>query len=299
MGTYNGEKYIREQLDSIAAQTHANWRLVISDDGSTDRTLEIARQWAAEVGRERVEFRSGASKGFAQNFLSMACDPSLVADFYAFCDQDDVWMPNKLEIALSCLNSVDLAKKPVLYCGRTQYVDYELKNLGCSPLFLKPACFKNALVQSLAGGNTMVFNQVLKNTLAAVGVVPAVSHDWWLYQLTTAMDGRVIYDRQPYVRYRQHRGALIGGNTGMFSRFRRLRMALAGDFARYTDQTILCLEQAGEFLTDVNHQILTAFKRLRSAGLFERAFSLIGLGLYRQTTVGHIGLIVFGVLRKI
>ena len=103
MGTFNGEKYIREQLDSIAAQSHKNWRLVMSDDGSTDRTLEIARRWAEEVGEDRVDIVDGPRQGFAQNFLSMACDPSLNADFYAFCDQDDVWMPRKLEVALSHL----------------------------------------------------------------------------------------------------------------------------------------------------------------------------------------------------
>jgi glycosyltransferase involved in cell wall biosynthesis len=299
MGTYNGEKYIREQLDSIAAQTHKNWRLVISDDGSTDRTLEIARQWSNEVGEERVEFRSGPQKGFAQNFLSMACDPGLIANFYAFCDQDDVWMENKLEVAVSHLNQASLANQPSLYCGRTEYVDDQLKHLGYSPLFLKPPVFKNALVQSIAGGNTMIFNQSLKNYLEKVGVVPAVSHDWWLYQLTTGMNGHVFYNPKSCVLYRQHQEAVAGRNTGFFPVAKRVQMALNGDLRRYTDQTILCLEQALTLLRGGNKQVLTNLKSLRSSGWYVRTLGLIQLGLYRQTILGNIALRVLMTLRKI
>jgi glycosyltransferase involved in cell wall biosynthesis len=299
MGTFNGEKYIREQLDSIAGQTHKNWRLVISDDGSTDQTLGIAKKWASEVGVDRVEFRQGPKKGFAQNFLSMACDSKSRADYYAFCDQDDVWKSNKLEVAINYLNSADSLGEPCLYCGRTQYVDEQLEVLEYSPLFLKPPGFKNALVQSLAGGNTMVFNQRLKDALEKAGNVPAISHDWWLYQLVTGMDGHVYYDRQAYVLYRQHREALIGGNTSVLSRFGRLRMALRGEFRRYTDHSIACLKRAQNLLTLVNRQTLEMFEYLRSASLLRRMIGFSELGLYRQTPLGQMGLMVFGTINKI
>ena len=96
MSTYNGEKFLAEQLQSIEDQTHKNWRLVISDDGSSDNTLAIAKQFQSNWGNDRLEIRQGPQQGFCQNFLSMACDTRLRADLYAFSDQDDVWMADKL-----------------------------------------------------------------------------------------------------------------------------------------------------------------------------------------------------------
>ena len=96
MSTYNGEKYLAEQLQSIENQTYTNWRMIISDDGSTDDTLKIAKQFQEKWGNNRLEIRQGPQNGFCQNFLSMACDANVRADLYAFSDQDDVWMTDKV-----------------------------------------------------------------------------------------------------------------------------------------------------------------------------------------------------------
>ena len=100
MSTYNGGKFLSEQLESIDNQTHKNWRLVISDDGSSDNTLTIAKQFQDKWGSDRLEIRQGPQQGFCQNFLSMACDNTIRAGLYAFSDQDDIWMPDKLERAV-------------------------------------------------------------------------------------------------------------------------------------------------------------------------------------------------------
>ncbi|MEY3633305.1 MAG: hypothetical protein RI937_1503, partial [Pseudomonadota bacterium] len=145
MGAFNGERFIREQLDSIAAQTHKNWKLVVSDDGSTDQTVEILNLWITEIGGNRVELRCGPKKGFVNNFLSMACDPRLSADYYAFCDQDDVWFEDKLARAIEILKTAGSAQE-TLYCGRTIYTDESLKIIGTSPLCKRAPSFENALV---------------------------------------------------------------------------------------------------------------------------------------------------------
>ncbi len=119
MGTFNGEKFLREQLDSIATQTHQNWVVVASDDGSCDATLEILRDYQKRWGPERIEIRNGPQKGFAQNFLSMACDPRIKADFYAFCDQDDVWLPEKLAVAIDHIETNANLNHPYVFCGRS------------------------------------------------------------------------------------------------------------------------------------------------------------------------------------
>lgn len=98
--TYNGARFLAEQLESLEYQTHQNWVVIASDDGSTDLTLEILQQYQAKWPSGKLTIRGGPQKGFSQNFLSLACDPEIKANYYAFCDQDDVWLPEKLEIAV-------------------------------------------------------------------------------------------------------------------------------------------------------------------------------------------------------
>lgn len=299
MGTLNGERFIREQLDSILAQTHKNWKLVISDDGSTDQTLAIARQWAKEVGENQVEFRGGTRQGFAQNFLSMACDADLKADFYAFSDQDDVWCRNRLSAGLSYMGDVHLPT-PALYCGTTIYVSENLKHLEVSMNFKKPPGFRNALVQSLAGGNTMLFNQALKNILEKTNPsVPVPSHDWWVYLIVTGCDGVVFYDHTPRVLYRQHGTNVIGRNLGCVARLMRIKMLLEGHFRDWIDSNVAALSAARHLFLKENQHVLESFDVYRQSNIIRRYAVLRELKIYRQTRLGMLGLILGLLCKKI
>jgi glycosyltransferase involved in cell wall biosynthesis len=302
MCTYNGARFLAEQLDSLEAQTYQNWEVIASDDGSTDQTLEILQQYQAKWPSGKLTIRSGPQKGFSQNFLSLACDPEIKANYYAFCDQDDVWLPEKLEVAVG--NIIEKqeyrgAKLPYLYCGRTAYISSDKKPLGFSPLFGFPPSFRNALIQSIAGGNTMVFNQKVKEMLERVGLVDVSSHDWWVYQLTSAADGMVYYDKVPKILYRQHSDALIGGNSTIFARFKRLKMLLRGRFFHWTDQNLIALNRAKGEISKSNLEILSLFITLRSAKLKDRFRLLEVCGLYRQTWGGTISLTLAALLNKI
>src|ERR1700733_8685046 len=103
--TYNGARFLPAQLDSLAAQTFADWQLFVSDDGSSDDTFAIVAQYQDRLGVAPVQVRKGPCQGFVKNFLSLACDPSLAFDYYAYCDQDDVWEPDKLARAGERLSS--------------------------------------------------------------------------------------------------------------------------------------------------------------------------------------------------
>jgi len=297
MATFNGERYLREQLDSIAAQSHTNWILIISDDGSTDQTLEIAKKWAHEIGVDRVEIRSGPQKGFVQNFLSMACDSGIKAEFYAFSDQDDVWCRDKLKVAVEWMRRAD-ESSALLYCGRTSYVRDDLKVYSRSPLFKKPPSFKNALLQSIAGGNTMLFNQYTKKLLEDVGHVQAVSHDWWVYQLVSGVGGHVYYDPSPQVLYRQHNMALIGGNKSMIARMRRVYMVARGDFARYNEVNLGCIRRAQNYLKPDCLSLLNDFASLREAAFFKRILLIIKCGVYRQNSLDNLAMLLLAALKK-
>lgn len=299
MATFNGERFLAEQLDSLQAQTITNWRLYVSDDGSTDGTLDIIKRYQALWDAEKIQYRDGPQKGFAQNFLSLACDPDIKADYYAFCDQDDVWLPDKLNVAVEHIRSTSTADQVYAYSGRTTYTNEKLKPIGMSPLFVHPRTFRNALIQSIAGGNTMVFNQATKTLFEKTGVVPATSHDWWLYQLVTGVGGVVYYDDQPQILYRQHNRSAIGGNRSFSALVTRFCKLMNGRYQKWTDRNIQSLHQALPFLLPSNVEILELFELMRQANIKDRLRLLEVCGLYRQTWRGTVSLICAALLKKI
>lgn len=297
LGCYNGAEHLDEQLTSLAAQTYANWVLLVSDDGSRDASAAIVEAFAARVGPERVKLRRGPGKGFLANFLTMACDPGFEADYFAFCDQDDVWEPEKLARGLRAIEHA--GDRPALYCSRTRLTDKAGQGIGFSPLFKRPPCFRNALVQSLAGGNTMLFNGAARQLLVAVGadvVVP--SHDWWLYLLVTGADGLVVYDEWASVRYRQHAANLVGGNVGLKARLNRLGRLLEGRFGAWNSQHCAALMPHLGLLAAHNRELFQLFCQARADGVFGRLTRILRAGLFRQTPIGNLGLYVAVLLNK-
>jgi glycosyltransferase involved in cell wall biosynthesis len=282
MGTRNGARFLAAQLATIAAQSHRDWRLIVSDDGSTDDTRSLLAAFADGPGRGRTAIREGPRGGFAANFLSLAGDPGIRADFYAFADQDDLWHEDRLARGLARLAGLPAAR-PALAGGRTRLIDEEGAPLGLSPLFRARPAFENALVQSIAGGNTMLFNAAAKRLFEATAGVTVVAHDWWAYQLVSGAGGAVIYDPEPAVAYRQHGANLIGGNRGLRARTGRLRLIAAGRLAEWTDANLSALERAAPVLTAEARAKVALFRRARRLPLLARVAALRRLGLYRQT----------------
>jgi glycosyltransferase involved in cell wall biosynthesis len=282
MGCRDGARFLPAQLASIAAQTHRNWRLVASDDGSTDATPAILERFRAEAGAGRVEIRRGPGAGFAANYLALAGDPALRAGYFAFADQDDVWHPDRLARGLARLAALP-PDRPALTGGRTWLIDADGRAIGRSPRFRAAPGFGNALVQSIAGGNTMLFNAAAKRLLEAVPDVAVVAHDWWAYQLVSGAGGTVIYDPEPSVAYRQHGENLIGGNRSLRGRAARLRLLAAGRLAEYTDMNLAALERAAPLLTEEARAKIALLRRSRGLPVLQRIAALRRLGLYRQT----------------
>lgn len=299
MATYNGESYLREQLDSIGRQTYPVWRLTISDDGSQDGTLEIIRDYQKKWGAHRLELRHGPCRGYSLNFLSMACDESILADLYAFSDQDDVWMPDKLQRAVEYFAQHPGSALPRAYGSRTQIVDARLKHQGLSPAFRLPSSFRNALVQNIAGGNTQVFNHTAKQLLEIAGPQQVVSHDWWLYQLVNAAGGVFHFDLTPSVLYRQHDKSIVGANASMLARLARLHWVMTGRFKEWNTQNYQALCNVRELLTKDNRDILDIFGHFRSAKFKDRIRLLEVCGLYRQTWQGTLSLWLATLLDKL
>lgn len=297
--TYNGERFLREQLDSIGRQTHSDWVVAVSDDGSTDSTLKILQEYREKWGEKKLRVFSGPRKGFAANFISLTCELDVQCDFYAWADQDDIWCDQKLTIALDQLTLISQGV-PALYCGRTELINEDAHSIGLSPLFSRPATFRNALVQSIGGGNTMVFNQAACQLIRDAGKdLNLVSHDWWAYLAVAGANGHILYDPNPTILYRQHDDNIIGSNSSFSSRINRLRMVFEGRFRSWNETNIHALESIDYRLSEENRSILNNFRKARSHRGVRRFLFLRRSGVYRQTFLGNLGLVLAAIFNGI
>ncbi len=296
--TFNGARFLPRQLESIFAQKHQNFRIWISDDGSTDNSWKVIENYQSRHKEGVISIAHGPENGISRNFFSLLCNPRIQGDFFAFADQDDVWRPEKLSHAISELNKVP-KDVPALYCSRTNLIDENGGVIGRSPLFRKPPSFANSLVQNIGGGNTMVMNRAARELLCAIGKRDIVIHDWWAYIVVAGVGGVVVYDSYPTVHYRQHIENQIGSNLGWRSRFIRIRDLLKGRFRRWNDKNTRALRDIRFLLTPENQRILDEFCKAREQRLFGRITGMMRSGVYRQTLLGNLGLVAATVLKKI
>jgi glycosyltransferase involved in cell wall biosynthesis len=299
MATYNGSNYIEEQLHSFDRQSHSDWSLWLSDDGSTDSTKSLINEFFDIRGETSVQIFDGPKKGFSANFLSLVCNLSLKADAYAYSDQDDIWLNDKLERAENFLSSVP-GNIPALYCSRTQYVDLNNISIGLSIAYSRPAIFKNALVQNIASGNTMVFNDAARKLLLQAGPnVDIELHDWWTYMLVTGAGGRVFFDHHPSVRYRQHPNNLWGMNTSFKAQVMRIKKLFGGRFQGWNERHVAALNENIELLTSANQKIFQQFSLARKLSLLPRLIALKKSGVYRQTPINNFGFFLAALAGKV
>ena len=295
--TYNGARFLAAQLASIEQQQHANWRLIVSDDRSDDATLPILHHFAQRV-TQPIEVRDGPQCGPCANFLSLAADPGIDGDYFAFCDQDDVWHREKLAHALEWIRTIP-EDVPAVYGARTRVICAGGNPLGYSRRFSRPPSFTNALVQSIAGANTMLFNRAAKRLFEQAGALNVVSHDWWAYQLVCGNGGVFRYDPEPTLDYRQHENNRIGCNKGLRAQLKRLRMVLDGGFAVWNEKNLAALQSCRHLLTEDARAQLDTYEVMRAGSLGARLKAFAKSRMRRQTPLGNVALLIAVVLKKI
>lgn len=203
MSTYNGEKYIEQQLDSIFKNTKDVF-LYVRDDGSKDRTIEILRNYGIKHAVP-IEVNEGENVGSAESFLT-ALRKCPKADYYAFCDQDDVWIDGKLSAAAKQIGTTN---QPVLWCSDYQVTDSDLHVMIPSILKQPVPDSVRAVFYNNVPGCTMVFNWALMQELRKVNISKIRMHD--IMAINVALiTGKVIFDKMPYVLYRQHGNNVLG-----------------------------------------------------------------------------------------
>ena len=214
LSTYNGENYIEEQIQSLLRQKGVDVEILVRDDGSKDNTqfiLDLYQQQGV------LKWYTGENLKPARSFMDImrrAGDYS----FYAFCDQDDVWLDDKLISAIESIKHQ--SHQPALYFSQTQLVDQNLNKLHTEKLL--PLCtFGESMIESIATGCTLVINRKMKE-LADMHLPSYISmHDYWLYRLCVATNGFVYYDPNPHILYRQHNNNVIGLNKGKYMGLKR------------------------------------------------------------------------------
>lgn len=258
MATHNGAAHLSAQLDSLVAQTCCDWRLWVSDDGSSDATRTIVQDFARN---HDVRLIDGPQRGAAANFMHLMCHPDLPQGPVALCDQDDIWLPEKLARAVSALAEVDA---PAIYGGSSVHIGANGGAVGTSPDWPRGPSFENALVQNVISGHSTVLNTAALEIVRRVGVpAGAAFHDWWLYQLMTGAGAQVILDTKAVLHYRQHANNLMGSFRGPLARMRRLGLMLDGTFGDWVAGNLAALRATDVLTPQANTKLETVLNASR------------------------------------
>lgn len=229
LATFNGEKYIAEQIESILMQTVVNWKLVIQDDCSTDETVTIVKQYMKRnPSKINLIVRTRSSGSAKNNFSSML---KLVdTEYMMTCDQDDVWLPNKIEITMLKMKEMEVRvgkDTPLLVHSDLKVVDRNLKIISESMFQRQNLDFNrdklnNLLVQNIVTGCTMMVNAALLNVVQEVPE-QAIMHDWWMAIIASAY-GKIGFVNTPTILYRQHSNNEIGSKNARSLHYNLRRM---------------------------------------------------------------------------
>ena len=248
LSTWNGEKYIAALLHSILNQdTAASVSILVRDDGSSDGTLSILREFQELHSNIRV--LEGNNRGVDDSFHELMVAASDSADLYFYCDQDDVWMPDKVESAAMALKEYINATKPVLYCSRSMVTNSSLKEIGPTSDYDSPG-FSKALVMNIAPGHTMALNrELLQLVRSHFDADRIMIFDHWTYLVAAGL-GSVIFDHDWHTLYRNHDNNAIGYSPRetWVTRWKKLKQNKFGEF---TKQAAFFEQEFGERLNPV------------------------------------------------
>ena len=305
MATYNGAKYLEQQLNSILKQTYQNWILFIRDDDSTDDTLRILQHYAS-LNPDKIILLQEPSLTGGSAKKNFACILSWVKQHYdfsyfMFADQDDVWLKTKIEKSIHLLREHENASKiPLLVHTDLKVVDQDLNVLGDSFFeyrALNPDIkdLRHLLIQNNVTGCTMLWNKTL-NDLLNIEDDAVAMHDWWI-ALTACCFGKILCLKEPTILYRQHGSNVVGAtqvnSVGfVLNRISRLK---------YVKRTLrMATEQAGSFLAQykivLNEQdsnIIKLFSQLHSRNKLVRMITVCQESILKQGLIQIIGELLF------
>lgn len=272
LSTYNGAKFLSEQIDSIQAQTFTDWQLLIRDDDSTDKTLDIIAAYTVKDERIRL-INEGNRKnlGVIKSFYKLIKDD--VADYYFFCDQDDVWLPEKLAIMLAEATKHDANESLMVYMDLS-VVDENLKVINPSMVSSQSHHANTSLLAELTentvtGGVAMINHALVKRWSSSDSMI---MHDWYLALLATAT-GELVYIDKPGELYRQHDHNVLGART-LAKRLKKWLNPLHA-VQKYWELIVTSQKQAASILnqpdlSDENRELIEKYVALLNQTMINR-----------------------------
>ncbi len=297
LATYNGEKHLEEQLKSIIEQTYSDFRIVIRDDGSTDNTLDIINRYA-EVFPEKIEVcpTSSPTGSAAGNFFKLM---QLYSDDYIMLsDQDDVWLPEKIETTLAAMKKAEAengTKTPILVHTDLCVVDEKLNTISSSFIKYQRLSPENTdlnslLMQNSVTGCTVMFNRALYEKLFILPEVTAM-HDWWL-ALIAATFGKIVFLDTPTMLYRQHGNNEVGAKNAkslsfIFSKLKSIDK-MKRIYKIISLQAEFLADNYDEMLTSKQKKLLRAVAELPNMSRIQKIKTIKKYRLYKNTVLRNL-----------
>ncbi|HGA0187280.1 TPA: glycosyltransferase family 2 protein [Streptococcus agalactiae] len=267
MATYNGEKFLAQQIESIQKQTFKEWNLLIRDDGSSDKTCDIIRNFTAKDSRIRfINENEHHNLGVIKSFFTLVNYE--VADFYFFSDQDDVWLPEKLSVSLEAAKH-KASDVPLLVYTDLKVVNQELNILQDSMIRAQSHHANTTLLPELTENTVTGGTMMINHALAEKWFTPndILMHDWFLALLAASL-GEIIYLDLPTQLYRQHDNNVLGART-RDKRFKILREGPKSIFTRYwklihdsQKQASLIVDKYGDIMTVTDLELIKCFIKI-------------------------------------
>lgn len=319
LATYNGEKYIAEQIESILHQTFQDFRIILRDDGSTDNTLSIARRYEAEYPKQIRVFQNQPATGEARkNFFRLLSDAD--SDYVMFCDQDDIWNPDKIEITLRRMkklesevaseqeadneNTGDGNRIPLLVHTDLSVVDGEGKMLAASfQRYMNLPVRKTLnqlIIQNYVTGCTVMVNRCLVDYMKqAEQIEDVLMHDHWA-ALIASVFGRMVYLDIPTMQYRQHGNNSVGAKDArsisyLYGRFRKGRKQFRRELLHSARQIGYFIKIYGPLPSEVGiAELLTAYSGLRKMNKLQRIRFYVHYRVFKQGIIRCIMQMLWG-----
>ena len=255
LSTYNGEKFLKEQIDSILNQTYTDFDLIVRDDGSTDNSLNIVKEYMKS--NLNIKCYAGENIGFIKSFYTLL-ELADEYEYYSFADQDDYWEKEKLEYLIKELEKID-DKKPGLVYSSSDYYD-ENMNFIKKGYTNRKSNFENSLVECVSQGMTMIINKKTRDLVIKNKSNHSIFHDQWCYMISAGL-GEVKYVNKPLVRYRRLNNSVTAEGKGLFSVFkwRIKKLLIGGGLKKFKIQILDYKNFFYNDLNDDNKKLLDLF----------------------------------------
>lgn len=302
MAVYNGEKYLSEQIDSILAQSESDWQLFINDDCSSDGSYDIALKYAKEHPERIIVSRNGSPSGSAcANFMGMLGRTD--AEYAMFCDQDDIWLPNKIKLTLQKMKELEksFGNTPLLVHTELSVTDSELSITA--PSFtrfqgLKPRynSLNRLLCQNNVTGCTVMMNRALIELVRNAPADKMLMHDWWIALAASAF-GHIGFVDEPLIKYRQHGNNQLGAVN---NRSLQGAIMIVKERLRTKKRVSVTYVQASQFyeyykplLNEKSRTVLEKYIDIPSHLKLGRAARLVRYGFLKQNFMTAVGQLIF------